>query len=64
MQQSFAAGGSGGGNASTVNDIASSLHSFAINGDEEIGQSELGTFQTHKTFASTYSACTNMSFNK
>lgn len=61
VRQSFAGGEK---NKATVNDIAGSLRSFAMDGDEEMGQSELGTFQTHKTFASTYSACTNMSFNK
>lgn len=60
VRQSFA----GGETKTTVNDIAGSLRSFAIDGDEEMGQSELGTLQTHKTFASTYSECTNVSFNK
>lgn len=61
VRQSYASGGKAD---TTVNDIASSLKSFAMDGDEEMGQSELGTFKTYKTFASTYSSCTNMSFNK
>lgn len=47
----------------TVNDIATSLKSFKFDGEDE-GMTELGTFKTYKTFASNYSACTNMTFNK
>jgi len=47
----------------TVNDIASSLKSFKFDGEDE-GMTELGTFKTFKTFASNYSACTNMTFSK
>ena len=48
----------------TINDIATSLKSFNFDADEDMSESQLGTFRTHKTFASTYSSCTNMSFNK
>lgn len=47
----------------TVNDIACSLKSFKFDGEDE-GMTELGTFKTYKTFASNYSACTNMTFSK
>ncbi|KAJ6631724.1 RRP12-like protein [Pseudolycoriella hygida] len=47
----------------TVNDIASSLKSFNFGGEDE-GMTELGSFKTFKTFASNYSACTNMTFSK
>lgn len=64
-RQSYASGNK----EPTVNDIATSLKSFNFNGiggdDEDMGgESQLGTFKTYKTFASTYSSCTNMSFNK
>ncbi|XP_037936985.1 RRP12-like protein [Teleopsis dalmanni] len=51
---------------STVNDVAFSLKSFNINDeDESMSESQPGgTFQTFKTFASTYSNCSNMSFKK
>lgn len=49
-------------NEPTINDIASSLKSFNFN--EDFGASEQGTFKSYKTFASTYSSCTNASFNK
>ena len=49
----------------TINDIASSMKSFNINGDEEMPESQLGgTFKTYQTFASNYSSCSNMSFKK
>lgn len=51
----------------TVNDVAGSLRSFSLNdddGDEDMSESQLGTFKTFKTFASNYSTCTNMSFKK
>lgn len=47
----------------TVNDIAMSLKSFNFS-DEEMSESQVGTFKTFQTFASNYSACTNMTFNK
>lgn len=50
----------------TINEIATTLKSYQI-GDEDEGmsQSQSGrTFKSHKTFASDYSACTNMSFSK
>lgn len=43
----------------TVHDIATSLHSFSLSGDDD--QSYAKTFQT---FGSQYSSCTNMTFNK
>lgn len=55
----------------TVNDIAASMKSFNFNGvgngddDDDMAESQLGcTFKTYQTFASNYSSCTNMSFNK
>jgi ribosomal RNA-processing protein 12 len=56
----------------TVNDIAHSLKSFSMSGvaglggneDEMMTESNLGTFKTFKTFASNFSACTNLSFSK
>lgn len=53
------------GAAPTVNDIAMSLRSFNFDGDDDIGgESQFGTFKTFQTFASSYSACSNMTFNK
>ncbi|XP_004527369.1 RRP12-like protein [Ceratitis capitata] len=52
----------------TVNDVAGSLKSFSLNDDgmddENMSESQQGTFKTFKTFASNYSACSNMSFKK
>uniref|UniRef100_A0A182QJL6 Uncharacterized protein n=1 Tax=Anopheles farauti TaxID=69004 RepID=A0A182QJL6_9DIPT len=63
--------GSGGGTAGksktpTVNDIAASMKSFnMLDGDDEImSDSQQGTFKTFQTFASNWSACSNMSFKK
>lgn len=47
----------------TVNDIAMSLRSFSFS-DEGAGESQFGTFKTFQTFASNYSSCSNMTFNK
>lgn len=56
------------GKEPTVNDVAGSLRSFNLNdddnGDEDMSESQFGTFKTFKTFASNYSTCTNMSFKK
>lgn len=49
---------------STVNDIASSLKSFAMDGDEEMEAFEMRSAKSAQTVASAFSACTNMSFNK
>ncbi|XP_053948868.1 RRP12-like protein [Anastrepha ludens] len=52
----------------TVNDVAGSLKSFSLRDDgledESMSESQQGTFKTFKTFASNYSACSNMSFKK
>lgn len=49
----------------TINEIATSLKSYQISEDDDMSQSQSGlTFKTYKTFASDYSACTNMSFSK
>ncbi|XP_067641369.1 RRP12-like protein [Eurosta solidaginis] len=52
----------------TVNDVVGSLKSFSLHDDgledESMSQSQQRTFETFKTFASNYSACSNMSFKK
>lgn len=50
----------------TVNDIAASMKSFTMNDVETDGMTETqsGTFKTFQTFASNWSACSNMSFKK
>jgi ribosomal RNA-processing protein 12 len=52
----------------TVNDIAHSLKSFSMGGgggeDDMMSESNVGTFKTFQTFASNFSACTNLSFSK
>ncbi|XP_017466364.1 PREDICTED: RRP12-like protein [Rhagoletis zephyria] len=53
----------------TVNDVAGSLKSFSLHDDggledESMSESQQGTFKTFKTFASNYSACSNMSFKR
>lgn len=49
----------------TINEIATSLKSYQISEDDDMSQSHSGlTFKSYKTFASDYSACTNMSFSK
>ncbi|XP_052868998.1 RRP12-like protein [Anopheles cruzii] len=50
----------------TVNDIAASMKSFSMkDGDDEMmSDSQHGTFKTFQTFASNWSACSNMSFKK
>lgn len=49
----------------TINEIATSLKSYQISEDDDMSQSQSGlTMKTYKTFASDYSACTNMSFSK
>lgn len=51
--------------APTVNEIAMSLRSFNFGEDDDAGgKSQFGTFKTFQTFASNYSACSNMTFNK
>lgn len=52
------------GAAPTVNDIAMSLRSFNFDDDDGGGETQFGTFKTFQTFASSYSACSNMTFNK
>lgn len=47
----------------TVNDIAVSLRSFNFS-DDDMSESQIGTFKTFQTFASNYSSCSNMTFNK
>lgn len=47
----------------TVNDIATSLKSFSFN-DGNASESQFGTFKTYQTFASNYSSCSNVTFNK
>ncbi|XP_058825094.1 RRP12-like protein [Topomyia yanbarensis] len=52
----------------TVNDLAASMRSFSINDaladGDGMTESQLGTFKTFQTFASNWSACSNMSFKK
>ena len=49
----------------TINEIATSLKSYQISEDDDMSQLHSGlTFKSHRTFASDYSACTNMSFSK
>lgn len=51
----------------TVNEIAASMRSFSMNDGVEgdgMTESQLGTFKTFQTFASNFSACSNMSFKK
>lgn len=60
---SYAGGDGAVATAATVNDIAMSLKSFNF-GDDAADESQYGTFKTFQTFASSYSACSNMTFNK
>uniref|UniRef100_A0A182P6M9 Uncharacterized protein n=1 Tax=Anopheles epiroticus TaxID=199890 RepID=A0A182P6M9_9DIPT len=64
--QSYGSGGSGKTKTPTVNDIAASMKSFSMkDGDDELmSDSQPGTFKTFQTFASNWSACSNMSFKK
>uniref|UniRef100_A0A182ISQ2 Uncharacterized protein n=1 Tax=Anopheles atroparvus TaxID=41427 RepID=A0A182ISQ2_ANOAO len=66
--QSYSGGSGSSGKAKvpTVNDIAASMKSFSMKDgeDEAMSESQQGTFKTFQTFASNYSACTNMSFKK
>ncbi|XP_058117095.1 RRP12-like protein [Anopheles ziemanni] len=64
--QSYGNDSSAKAKAPTVNDIAESMKSFTMKDgeDELMSQSQQGTFKTFQTFASNYSACTNMSFKK
>uniref|UniRef100_A0A182NDX0 Uncharacterized protein n=1 Tax=Anopheles dirus TaxID=7168 RepID=A0A182NDX0_9DIPT len=65
--QSYSSGGSAGkSKAPTVNDIAASMKSFnMLDGEDEMmSDSQQGTFKTFQTFASNWSACSNMSFKK
>lgn len=55
---------SGEKNTPTVNDISHSLKSFTFDGDDMMSESQLGTFKTFQTFASNWSACSNLSFSK
>ncbi|XP_055540871.1 RRP12-like protein [Wyeomyia smithii] len=51
----------------TINDLAASMKSFSMNDGFEgdgMTESQLGTFKTFQTFASNWSACSNMSFKK
>lgn len=48
----------------TINEIAMSLKSYQIGEDDEMTQTQGTTFKSYRTFASDYSSCTNMSFNK
>lgn len=49
----------------TINEISTSLKSYQISENDDMSQSQSGlTFKSYKTFASDYSACTNMSFSK
>ncbi|XP_058454913.1 RRP12-like protein [Malaya genurostris] len=56
------------GGGPTVNDLTVSLRSFSMNESLADGdgmtESQLGTFKTFQTFASNWSACSNMSFKK
>ncbi|XP_055376742.1 RRP12-like protein [Condylostylus longicornis] len=47
----------------TVNEICGSIKSLSFDGSMQ-SESELGTFKTFQTFASSYSSCSNMSFKK
>lgn len=47
-----------------MNDIAGSMKSFSINEDDMMSESNVGTFKTFQSFASNFSACSNMSFTK
>nr|AJC98364.1 AGAP002961 [Anopheles coluzzii] len=64
--QSYGSGGAGKTKTPTVNDIAASMKSFSMkDGDDEMmSDSQPGTFKTFQTFASNWSACSNMSFKK
>ncbi|XP_050071792.1 RRP12-like protein [Anopheles maculipalpis] len=64
--QSYGSGGAGKAKPPTVNDIAASIKSFSMkDGDDELmSDSQPGTFKTFQTFASNWSACSNMSFKK
>uniref|UniRef100_A0A182RNB5 Uncharacterized protein n=1 Tax=Anopheles funestus TaxID=62324 RepID=A0A182RNB5_ANOFN len=64
--QSYGSGGSGRTKPPTVHDIATSMKSFSMkDGDDEMmSDSQVGTFKTFQTFASNWSACSNMSFKK
>lgn len=59
-RQSFAAGN----DEPTINDIAQSMKSFNIDEDDMSESHVGGTFKTFQTFASNWSACSNVSFNK
>lgn len=48
----------------TVNDVAGSLKSFSLDDEMMSASQGTGTFKTFQTFASNYSACSNMSFKK
>ncbi|XP_055612832.1 RRP12-like protein [Uranotaenia lowii] len=66
--QSYSGGAKADKGGPTVNDIAESMRSFSMNeileGADGMTESQLGTFKTFQTFASNYSACSNMSFKK
>ncbi|XP_035894909.1 RRP12-like protein [Anopheles stephensi] len=64
--QSYGSGGADKTKQPTVNDIAASIKSFSMkDGDDELmSDSQQGTFKTFQTFASNWSACSNMSFKK
>uniref|UniRef100_A0A182VYK1 Uncharacterized protein n=1 Tax=Anopheles minimus TaxID=112268 RepID=A0A182VYK1_9DIPT len=64
--QSYGSGGAGRMKPPTVNEIAASMKSFSMkDGDDEMmSDSQQGTFKTFQTFASNWSACSNMSFKK
>lgn len=59
-RQSFATGN----DEPTINDIAQSMKSFNIDEDDMSESHVGGTFKTFQTFASNWSACSNVSFNK
>ncbi|XP_053679622.1 RRP12-like protein [Anopheles nili] len=64
--QSYGSGGAGKPKTPTVNEIAASMKSFSMKEaeDEMMSDSQPGTFKTFQTFASNWSACSNVSFKK
>uniref|UniRef100_A0A2M4A4V3 Uncharacterized protein n=1 Tax=Anopheles triannulatus TaxID=58253 RepID=A0A2M4A4V3_9DIPT len=66
--QSYSGADGGKKKVPTVNDIAASMKSFSVkDGDDDDVMSDSqhgGTFKTFQTFASNWSACSNMSFKK
>jgi ribosomal RNA-processing protein 12 len=49
---------------SKVNELAGTLKTFSMHDDDDFSESQGGTMKSFQSFASNFSACTNMSFSK